>query len=141
MFVSFTDVYERLSAPGSKPSFFNMMATQLISGIWHGVFPGYWLFFITSAFMFQASRVLYRYEANLPSKIRNFLPWYLAKVLMSALVLSYTASAFMVLSYHESVLVWKSVSYYGHIWIFVLLVLSNIFPPRKKKHYSEKKDK
>lgn len=124
-------VYERISKPGAKPSFFNMVVTQLVSGVWHGIFAGYWLFFATSAFMFQASRVLYKYESTWPEKWRNFWLWYYIKVLMSALVLSYSASAFVVLSFLESLLIWKSCLYFGHIWIALLIALGLLLPPRK----------
>lgn len=127
------DVYERLSPPGSRPSFFNMIVTQTVSGVWHGIFPGYWLFFVTSAFMFQASRIIYRYEASLSPSVRTFLPWYVLKVVMSALVLNYAGSAFMVLSYQESIRIWKSVGFFGHIWIAIIFLVSTIFPPRRQR--------
>ena len=47
-------------APGKRPTFAHMLITQLVSGVWHGLFPGYWLFFATSALMFDASKVIYR---------------------------------------------------------------------------------
>lgn len=33
-------VYERLTPPGGKPTFFTLVATQLVSGLWHGLYPG-----------------------------------------------------------------------------------------------------
>lgn len=38
-------VYERLTPPGRKPTFMTLMVTQLVSGIWHGLYPGYIMFF------------------------------------------------------------------------------------------------
>lgn len=135
--MSCVDVYERLSKPGGKPSFFNMMVTQLVSGVWHGVFAGYWLFFATSAFMFQASRLLYKYELRWDSKWRNFLPWYWTKIVMTALVLDYAGSAFMVLSFHESLLIWKLTYYAGHVWIAIMLLLGVIMPPKRLEKKEE----
>ncbi len=126
-------VYERLSAVGDKPSFFNMLVTQLVSGVWHGLLPGYWLFFATSAFMFQASRAIYRYERNWPSKWRNWYVWWSLKVVTSALVLNYAGSAFVVLEMGESLRVWRSVYYFGHIWTVAVLALSHIVPPKKRR--------
>ena len=37
-------VYERLT-PNQKPTFKNLMVTQLVSGVWHGLYPGYIMFF------------------------------------------------------------------------------------------------
>lgn len=52
-------VYERL-ARGSRGGFRVMLATQAVAGVWHGVFPGYAMFFMSTAFMFEASKALYR---------------------------------------------------------------------------------
>lgn len=38
-------VYERLTLPGRKPTFVTLMVTQLVSGVWHGLYPGYIMFF------------------------------------------------------------------------------------------------
>ena len=43
-------VYERLTPKGKRPGFAQLMATQLVSAIWHGLYPGYLLFFAGSAF-------------------------------------------------------------------------------------------
>ncbi len=91
-----TDVYERLTPKGKPPTFFTLIVTQLVSGIWHGLFPGYVLFFISSALMFQSSKVLYRYERNWPKQVQKFPLWTLAKWAYTAFCLNYCASAFMV---------------------------------------------
>jgi lysophospholipid acyltransferase len=49
-------VYERLTPKGKKPSFKTLLATQLVAGAWHGLFPGYALFFASSAFLFEAGK-------------------------------------------------------------------------------------
>ena len=56
------DVYERLTPKGKKATFKTLLLTQLVAGVWHGLFPGYALFFATSAFMFESAKVIYRYE-------------------------------------------------------------------------------
>ncbi len=124
-------VYNRLSKPGEKASFFNMIVTQLVSGVWHGVFAGYWLFFATSAFIFQASRIIFKYELSWPAKWRNFYPWYFIKVIMSALVLNYAGSAFMVLSFTESMRIWKATYYFGHVWMVLVLLIGKLYPPKR----------
>jgi lysophospholipid acyltransferase len=53
-------VYERVTPKGKRPTFGTLVATQLVSGVWHGLFPGYWLFFATTALMFEAGKTLYR---------------------------------------------------------------------------------
>jgi D-alanyl-lipoteichoic acid acyltransferase DltB (MBOAT superfamily) len=34
-----------LTPYGEKPKFMTLMVTQLVSGIWHGLYPGYIMFF------------------------------------------------------------------------------------------------
>ena len=96
------DVYERLTVKGKPPTFFTLIVTQLVSGIWHGLFPGYVLFFISSALMFQSSKVLYRYERNWPKQVQNFPLWVVAKWAYTAFCLNYCASAFMVSCQNKS---------------------------------------
>lgn len=96
------DVYERLTVKGKPPTFFTLIVTQLVSGIWHGLFPGYVLFFISSALMFQSSKVLYRYERNWPKQVQNFPLWVVAKWAYTTFCLNYCASAFMVSCWVQS---------------------------------------
>lgn len=127
------DVYERLPGRDGKPTFANMFVTQLVSGLWHGLFPGYWMMFISTAFMFDSSKMLYRYEQNWSPALRAFPLYRLFKIVLTATVLDYTAAPFMILSFQESWLVWKSVYFFGHIFIFVVMLVGMVMPPRRKK--------
>ena len=126
-------MYERLTPTGRKPSFANMIVTQMVSGVWHGVFAGYWLFFATSAFMFHASKLMYQYEQNWPPAVRNFPLWTLVKIVASELVLNYAGSAFMVLSWRESIATWRAVSFFGHAIVFAVLLVGAVMPPRRPR--------
>ncbi|CAG8653871.1 19051_t:CDS:2 [Gigaspora margarita] len=44
-------VYLRVTPPGQKPGFISTITTFGISAIWHGFYPGYYLTFITGAFV------------------------------------------------------------------------------------------
>ena len=95
------DVYQRLTPKNGRAPFYAMLITQTVSAIWHGLFPGYGMFFITSAFMFEASKVIFRYErAYAPSKglfnHRTFLPWLFVKWAFTAFILNYAAATFLV---------------------------------------------
>jgi hypothetical protein len=50
------DVYERLTKKGEKAGFLQLLATQVTSAVWHGLYPGYFLFFVNTAFMIAGSR-------------------------------------------------------------------------------------
>ena len=91
------DVYVRLTPKGKKPPFRALLVTQIVSGIWHGLFPGYAMFFVGSAFMFQSAKVIFRYETSSKHDgLRNFAPWVLVKGVYTALCLNFLASAFLV---------------------------------------------
>ena len=95
------DVYERLTPKDRKPPFYVVLITQTVSGVWHGLFPGYGLFFVSSAFAIEASKVVYRYErAYAPKLSKSRSPaaalWGVVKWVFTAFVLNYAASAFMV---------------------------------------------
>lgn len=93
------DVYERLTPKGKKATFKTLLMTQLVSGIWHGLFAGYALFFASSAFLFESSKVIYRYEQGLGKRwdfLRTFPPLLFIKFLYTGFVLNYSAIAFLV---------------------------------------------
>lgn len=97
--VAFADVYERLTPRGKKATFKTLLVTQLVSGIWHGLFAGYVLFFASSAFLFESAKVIYRYEQGLGRRwdfLRTFPPLLFIKFLYTGFVLNYSAIAFLV---------------------------------------------
>jgi hypothetical protein len=59
-------VYDRAQPYGKKPGFYALLVTQTVSGVWHGLYAGYWLFFVHSAFMFQGSRFLFKLVSAAP---------------------------------------------------------------------------
>ena len=78
-----------------------MLVTQLVAAVWHGLFSGYGMFFGTSAFMFEASKVIYRYERAYGPRSglfnpRTFPPWVIFKWAFTAFVLNYAAVSFLV---------------------------------------------
>ena len=90
-------MYVRLTPKGKKPPFRALLLTQLVSGVWHGLFPGYAMFFAGSAFMFESAKIIYRYEGSVGhAGLRSFAPWKAVKVLYSAICLNFLACAFLV---------------------------------------------
>eukprot|EP00887_Chlorella_sp_A99_P005606 scaffold1.g5606.t1 len=150
-------VYDRLTPPGRPAGLWQLVATQTVSGVWHGIFPGYWLFFLSRcwlgarpmrrlvvrcqafrlssgrAIMFNSSRIVYRYEQTWPARGRRFPLWTALKVVATALVLNYAATAFIVLWLHDTLAVWRSVYFCGHAFVLVLHVVAAVMPPRRRK--------
>ncbi|KAL5815364.1 hypothetical protein ACOSQ4_026005 [Xanthoceras sorbifolium] len=125
-------VYDRLVQKGKKPGFFQLLATQTVSAVWHGLYPGYIIFFVQSALMIAGSRVIYRWQQALPPKmaaVKKILG--LINFAYTVLVLNYSCVGFMVLSMHETLASYGSVYYIGTILPIVLILLSYIIKPAK----------
>ncbi|KAK1589114.1 hypothetical protein Q3G72_030605 [Acer saccharum] len=125
-------VYDRLVQKGKKPGFFQLLATQTVSAVWHGLYPGYLAFFVQSAMMIAGSRVIYKWQQALPPKMG------IAKKIMglmnfayTVLVLNYSCVGFMVLSLHETIASYGSVYYIGTVIPIVLILLSYVIKPAK----------
>ncbi|CAL9087881.1 unnamed protein product [Musa textilis] len=117
-------VYERLIQKGKKPGFFELLATQTVSAVWHGLYPGYIIFFVQSALMIAGSRVIYRWQQAVSSEkllYRKML--ILVNFAYTLLVVNCSCIAFMVLSLKETLAAYQSVYFVGTIVpiIFILL--------------------
>ena len=125
--------YERLAPPhkGRAP-FWALLATQAVSGIWHGVQPGYALFFVSSSFMFHASKVLFRAQRSLKGTaltVSNLLHG-----LLSSLHLSYLAAVFIAITMPAGWAAWRAAGFVGHISMFSICLLGAVLPaPRAAK--------
>ncbi|TYI93274.1 hypothetical protein E1A91_D02G126000v1 [Gossypium mustelinum] len=130
-------VYERLITKGKKPGFFQLLATQTVSAVWHGLYPGYMLFFVQSALMIAGSRVFYRWEQatnmGLVKKALVFINF-----AYTLLILNYSAVGFLVLSLHESLALYGSVYYVGTILPITLILLGYIVPAKPARSKARK---
>ncbi|KAF8412326.1 hypothetical protein HHK36_000287 [Tetracentron sinense] len=134
-------VYERLIQKGKKPGFFQLLATQTVSAVWHGLYPGYIIFFVQSALMIAGSRVTYRWQQAIPQNmelVRKILA--LANFAYTLLVLNYSCVGFLVLSMHETLSSYGSVYYIGTIVPVVLILLGCIIKPAKPARSKARKE-
>ncbi|KAL2517009.1 Lysophospholipid acyltransferase 1 [Abeliophyllum distichum] len=132
-------VYERLIQKGKKPGFYQLLATQSVSAVWHGLYPGYIIFFVQSAVMIAGSRVIYRWQqatqSDLFKKIFAFLNF-----AYTLLVLNYSCVGFMVLSLHETLAAYGSVYYVGTVIPIALILLGKIIKPARPPRSKARKD-
>ncbi|KAL8064290.1 hypothetical protein ABFX02_01G080200 [Erythranthe guttata] len=132
-------VYERLVQNGKKPGFFQLLATQTVSAVWHGLYPGYIIFFVQSATMIAGSRVLYRWQqASQTAVLKNLLVF--SNFAYTLLILNYSCIGFMVLSMRETVAAYGSVYYIGTIIPIVLILLGKIIKPARQPRSKAQKD-
>ncbi|XVE91020.1 hypothetical protein DITRI_Ditri20bG0122500 [Diplodiscus trichospermus] len=130
-------VYERLIKKGKKPGFFQLLATQTISAVWHGLYPGYIIFFVQSALMIAGSRVIYRWEqATDMALVKKALV--LMNFAYTLLVLNYSAVGFSVLNLHETLALYGSVYYIGTIIPIALILLGYILPAKPARSKARK---
>ncbi|XVF26372.1 hypothetical protein REPUB_Repub14bG0010300 [Reevesia pubescens] len=130
-------VYDRLITKGKKPGFFQLLATQTVSAVWHGLYPGYIIFFVQSALMIAGSRVIYRWEqaTNMALVKKAFVFMNFAYTL---LVLNYSCVGFMVLSMRETLASYGSVYYVGTTLPIALILLGYIIPAKPARSKARK---
>ncbi|XP_062222458.1 lysophospholipid acyltransferase 1-like [Phragmites australis] len=123
-------VYERLIQKGKKPGFLQLLGTQTVSAIWHGLYPGYIIFFVQSALMINGSRVIYRWQqAASNSVLCSILA--LLNFAYTLLVLNYSCIGFQVLSFKETLASYQSVYYVGTIVPIVCVLLGYVIKPAR----------
>lgn len=125
-------VYERVCRKGRKPGFFELLVTQIVSAVWHGLYAGYILFFVHSALMIAASRVIYRWQQAIPegSWFLNKMSW-LASLFHTVFVLNYSCIGFIVLSLHQTLESYSSVYYAGTLLSVTVIIFGMVVkPPR-----------
>ncbi|KAF5826856.1 MBOAT, membrane-bound O-acyltransferase family-domain-containing protein [Dunaliella salina] len=122
-------VYDRLTPAGKRAGFPQLLATQLISGVWHGLYPGYLLFFASSALMFQASTGIARVEAlTLPDKVVRSPPVRLIHIIITGIMLNHLALSFVLLDFQRGIGVFRDVHFMPHIFMTVMTLAALTLP-------------
>lgn len=127
--------YERL------PKSYNTYATMLLSALWHGPYLGYWMTFLTAAFIVEANRKVRRtirpYFLPTPeSKHSNSLYWFLGW-LTTIVVLNYLVGPFVELTMDGAIQYWMNQYWFVHIGVFAVLLF---FPKGGKKKSKDADD-
>ncbi|KAI9593389.1 MBOAT, membrane-bound O-acyltransferase family-domain-containing protein [Syncephalis fuscata] len=115
-------VYMRLVKPGQKSTFVATFATYIISAIWHGFYPGYYLTFASGAIVTTTARTMRRtfrpivvpgHSATVPSvgkRIYDVLGWFLTQTINN-----YIVAPFQILTFAGSWSVWQTNGFAPHI--------------------------
>ncbi|KAJ1972847.1 Lysophospholipid acyltransferase [Dimargaris xerosporica] len=122
-------IYLRV-ARGKKPGIPTTLITFIVSAIWHGFFPGYYLAFITLALLSSLARTLRRVirpifvntgvtqVTTTPLKqLYDLLSW-----LVTQLALNYAITPFMVLQLSRSMQIWQANAFFGHVGLAILYI-------------------
>eukprot|EP00038_Savillea_parva_P000974 m.100341 g.100341 ORF g.100341 m.100341 type:complete len:542 (+) comp10343_c0_seq3:84-1709(+) len=121
--------YERL------PKSYNTYAVMLLSALWHGPYLGYYMTFITAAFVVEANRKVRNnirpYFVPEGSKDSNTLYWILGW-LTTLVVLNYLVGPFVELTADASIKYWNNQYWFLHIAVaFVLVTFPGKAKPKK----------
>lgn len=117
-----------------RATFSPTIQTFFLSAIWHGVYPGYYLTFLTGVLMTLAARAVrnnFRHYFIEPPQLKLFydiITWAATQI-----TISYTVVPFVLLSINPSFTFYRSWYYCLHVCsILVLLLLPVKKSPRKK---------
>ena len=109
------------------------MATFIISSIWHGFYPGFFVFFMAAAVVDYQAKLA---GQSLYPLVENWMPgWliYIGCYVWCYISCGYFATAFVLLSYENFHKVYASMYYIWHIVIFIALVISFLLLPKRSK--------
>ncbi|KAJ7087231.1 endoplasmic reticulum protein [Mycena belliarum] len=116
-------VYKRVTPKGKKPGFRSSMITFATSAFWHGIASGYYLAFLTGGFVTTIGRLaranirpLFLEAPGTPPSIAKRV-YDIVGMVITTLLLNYTASPFMLLTARSSFITWMRLGCYGHIVI------------------------
>ncbi|XP_063306572.1 lysophospholipid acyltransferase 1 [Pelobates fuscus] len=113
--------------------------TFLLSALWHGLYPGYYFTFFTGIPMMLAARVVRSNFRHffVSSKSRKCL-YDIVTWMATQLAVCYTVTPFVLLAIEPSVKFYKSVYFYFHIGIFLVLVLLPVKPSKRSQKQPSK---
>ncbi|KAF1788153.1 Membrane bound O-acyl transferase, MBOAT [Phytophthora cactorum] len=109
----------------------SLLATYSVSALWHGFYPGYYLFFLTVPLATSVNRLARRhvrpYVVDSPIK-----PLYdLVGMICTAMVVNYLAVSFVVLSWEDAVAGFRSMRFAGHVGLVICYLLLTFVPIKK----------
>ncbi|KAM7534248.1 hypothetical protein Aperf_G00000105188 [Anoplocephala perfoliata] len=124
------------------PRTIGVFAVFFVSVLWHGFYPGYYLFFISMAWYSAIGRTI---RKRIRPRILEWLPdtkWVwtpnnrregtsriydVITRFVTYFLVNYTALAFVILSFRESIIAWSRFNYAGHMICLVtqLLLMSS----------------
>ncbi|KAL7065340.1 hypothetical protein AAHC03_05467 [Spirometra sp. Aus1] len=105
------------------PKSIRTVAVFCVSAFWHGLYPGYYLMFLTFALFTLAARVWRRkVRSRLPSNRYLFLLYHGFTILLTHVSMDYAQAPFHLLSLKSSLLPWIQFLFVPHI--VAVLVLS-----------------
>uniref|UniRef100_K3WUZ5 Lysophospholipid acyltransferase n=1 Tax=Globisporangium ultimum (strain ATCC 200006 / CBS 805.95 / DAOM BR144) TaxID=431595 RepID=K3WUZ5_GLOUD len=117
----------------------SLVATYLCSAIWHGFYPGYYLFFLTIPLATAVNRLARRHirphflgpsGSEKDAGVSKLL-YDVVGMLATALMINYLAVSFVVLSWEQAIAGFASMHFAGHIGLVVAYVVLSLLPTKR----------
>lgn len=110
-------VFLRVTPKGKKPGSLSTLVTFIVSSLWHGILPGYYLMFVLGALMQMFGKIYRRYLRPVVlgtsyKRAYDVLTWVCTQA-----ALGYAVQPFVVLELYRSLKVWASVYFYVHVFL------------------------
>lgn len=122
-------VYLRVTPRGKKPGFRSTMITFFTSALWHGTQPGYYLTFVTGGF-YQSMGKIFRRNIRPMFMLSDGIspgPYKVYYDVISYIVtqvgFGYLVHPFIILKFGESLKLWSSVYFFGHVFILATIFI------------------
>eukprot|EP01028_Stygiella_incarcerata_P000312 TRINITY_DN10347_c0_g1_i1.p1 TRINITY_DN10347_c0_g1~~TRINITY_DN10347_c0_g1_i1.p1 ORF type:complete len:478 (-),score=87.52 TRINITY_DN10347_c0_g1_i1:843-2276(-) len=141
-------VYDRV--PKGKRGWRKVFATLGTSALWHGFYPGYYLFFLSCGVLIILGRYYHRFSSRViqsrtgVAKTVAIWTFNVVGFLTTSYLLCYLGIGFVVLSFSDTIRIQGSVFFFGHfvaaLWATLCLVVFPFFTPSKEK-LAQKKTK
>ncbi|KAL4161552.1 hypothetical protein PRNP1_002106 [Phytophthora ramorum] len=155
-----TYIYQRVGLSKSgKSGLLSTMASFFVSALWHGLSPGYYLFFLLGGIYIEVGKHLRRRlrsyfhytedRGAYPHAI--FLSYFngtshplaffydIAGMFFTWVAMQYAGVAFEIMDVHRCLAVWSSWYFLPHVVSIGLLVFFNLFPQRRPASVEKKK--
>jgi lysophospholipid acyltransferase len=112
-----------------------IIVTNVVSALWHGLYPGYFLSFLFCGVLTAVCRSI---RQNIDPLIPKSSPvlqcgYKLIMTIWMCVVLHTAAIPFQLCSFPVSWKAWESINFIGHIWLLLALVLSLLLSSSSSK--------
>lgn len=110
----------------------SLLLTYGLSAFWHGLYPGYYMFFMSVPILTACER-LGRKKISPYFSSKKWSPYGIFSIFCTQFLVEYLVLSFQLLSFEWAYACWKSHYFFGHI-VFVLffLIVSRLPTPKKK---------
>lgn len=115
---------------------YKLLLTYILSALWHGFYPGYYMTFLSGAFFTQAARNVRRYiRPKFQGSTQLAFLYDVFTYLTTRIIMAYLVFPFVLLEFQASFQVYARLYFFGHVLgLIAIFALPKVFtnPTRSK---------